>query len=951
MTSAKAKLLWSTSIMIMGALPAPAWAQAAAAVEAEQPQGQQEDVDGDINRENVPAEGEEVIVTGVRASLIEALEIKREATQIVDSIVAEDIGKLPDNNVVEALQRVTGVQVTNRSAGEVGAVFIRGLPDITTTWNGRLIFTAAGRQFALQDIPANLVSRVDVYKTRAAEQIETGIAGQIDVFSRRPFDFKGFALSASARGIYHEQAREINPNVSALLSNRWDTGIGEIGALVNASYARTRYRDQSVTAGAMVPYFTPDNPPTGFAPLQRIPNRFWTQGLDRGLPDEPGSTLNINGQQSPYLLARDAVFASDFTGERERPAVNAALQWRPNSTSEYTFELMWEGFRQKAFNNLHFTFVDWWGALGPNPGSTITLFPDTNIIKTRTVNFPFGFNSGDYSQSKTDSFIYALNGKWELGDNLNLAADLAYQTSKFNTEFIAMRTIRVAPSVMVDFNTGNGVPSWQFDDNELLKDPAQWRAAELFDNAGRSKGDAITLTVDGDYEFGGGLLERLSFGVRYDDRGAADAFRTQFAPCICRPFSEFDPAFYHVNKNFFDGRANVPQSWLVANGPYLGQNADEVRRIYQARFPNIRTSDSLELLPNFSVDEVTKAAYIQGDLEQDVFGRPLRIQAGVRYVNVKTDTRFTNRLSPSGEQTEGSGEVDDFLPSVTLRYDIARNLRLRFNYGETLRRPNFIDLNPNLILTGDLTQVGFGTGSGGNPELGPTKAKNYDLGVEWYFQNDSAIYATAFRREINGLVVPLRERLTIPNSGQNTNEFVIVRPANASNGVLEGLELGFVLFPDLTGIFEGLGVQGSFTWLDSSQNIPMTNNAGEIIGQEQSEFFGVSDFSYNVTLVYDRGPVDMRLSYVWRNDFLNNNEARLFANPIGIWRRPEKSLDFQLSYDLNDRFGITFDAVNLTDELNQSYYKFADAGGPTTHNFGSTIRSRTFAIGVRYTLD
>ena len=122
---------------------------------------------------------DEIVVTGVRASLIEGLQNKREATQIIESVVAEDVGKLPDNNVVEALQRVTGVQVTNRTGGEASAISIRGLPDITTTWNGRNIFTASGRQFALADIPANLVKRIDVYKTRAAEQIETGIAGQV----------------------------------------------------------------------------------------------------------------------------------------------------------------------------------------------------------------------------------------------------------------------------------------------------------------------------------------------------------------------------------------------------------------------------------------------------------------------------------------------------------------------------------------------------------------------------------------------------------------------------------------------------------------------------------------------------------------------------------------------------------------------------------------------------
>src|SRR5690606_5648473 len=130
-------------------------------------------------------------VRGLRASMIDALQIKQGSMQIVDAIVAEDIGKFPDNNLVEALQRVTGVQTTDRGGGEVSTVSIRGLNDVTTTINGRNIFTASGRSVALADIPASLLSSVEIYKTRSASLIETGIAGVIDIHTHRPFDFDG----------------------------------------------------------------------------------------------------------------------------------------------------------------------------------------------------------------------------------------------------------------------------------------------------------------------------------------------------------------------------------------------------------------------------------------------------------------------------------------------------------------------------------------------------------------------------------------------------------------------------------------------------------------------------------------------------------------------------------------------------------------------------------------
>jgi iron complex outermembrane recepter protein len=888
-----------------------------------------------------------VVVTGVRQSLAQGLENKREATQVVESIVAEDIGKLPDNNVIEALQRITGVQVTNRGGGEADGIAIRGLPDSTTTWNGRNVFTGVGRALALQDIPANLISRLDVFKTRSADQLETGLAGQIDVRTRRPLDLRGFELSVSARAIEQQQREDsLDPNVSILVSNEWDVGAGRMGALVNASYARTRWNDQSVTAGALVPFVTADGPrPPGFTPLQRIFNPdppalpFWQPGTDRGLATEPGSTLDINGTVTPYLLARDALFASDLEGDRKRPAANVALQWAPSDSTVYTFEAFYQGFRHDFFNNLHFTFADWWGSLGPDPASTIELYDGTNLIRTRTVGAPFGFNSGDATEESTDTFVYALNGRWQLGERLSLEADVSIQDSEFDTQFIAVRTTRVPQSITLDFNPGNGIPSWHFNDDAELLDPATWDVGELFENVGHDEGGAGTLNLDADYQLANeGIFRTLSFGVRYDDR---DAVHTQPAPVPSRfplvpsRLSDFPSDVTWINDDFMDGEADVPSAWAVANGYWIQDNADEVRAFYGAQL------GGPTLLPSYDVQERTSTAYVQLDMQ---VGDKLQAQAGLRYVKVDTGLEFAGLTSDK--------DVDDLMPSVTLRYSITDDFRLRFNYGETLRRPDFEDLNPNFTLVPDLTGVGAGAGEGGNPDLEAAQGKNFDLTAEWYFARDSALYGTLFRREIEGLVVDLRREVIIPGTGLNTDRFRVSQPFNASDGVLEGIELGFVHFPDyLPNFLQGFGVQGSITKLDSSQNIPATDNVGNIVGQDESEFFAVSDFSYNITLAYDRAGLGARLSYVRRDDFLNNNEQPLFANPIGVWREPEKSLDFQLNYDFNENFAVSFDAVNLTEEIQRSYYAFADAGGPEMFNFGNTLISRSFALGVRWKMD
>ncbi len=912
-----------------------------------------------------PVDTATVVVTGVKASMIKSLAIKRTSDQVLESVVAEDIGKLPDNNVVEALQRVTGIQVTNRAGGEVGTLSIRGLPDVQTTWNGRNIFTASGTQVALQDIPSTLVRQIDVYKTRDASQLDTGIAGQIDVKSLRPFDFKGPKVSLSVRETYLEPAKKTNPQLSAMLSNRWETGIGEVGALINLSATQTKYRNESVTPGAMVPFTSPNagEVPPGYIPLQRIfDNKIWTPGTHAGLPMAQGSTLDFNGKAYPYYLARDAVFQSDVEGKRERPAANIALQWKPNADSVYTFESMYNGYRDKSFNRLLFSFVDWWGDLGSNPAGTITTFPGTNVIKSRQVNNVYGFNSGDYTTSATDSYVYALNGKWDIGDRLKLEGDLSYQTSKYHSEFTATRIDRVAPSINVDFNDGSNNTAFHFNNDADLADPAKWNVAQFFDNANRNKGSAATANLSGTYDTSWGALESIQFGVRFDDRKASEANRTQSGN-LGRNLASLGPAYSSVNSNFGTDISDVPRSWVEPNAYYIRDHIDDWRKLYNSVDANFMTTDKLSLQKTFEVDEKTSNLFLMGNTQNELFGHRLRGNFGARYVKVNTDMTFY-KVDPTTKavtSSNASKSASKLLPSMTLIYDPSQDVVMRFNYGETLRRPSFGDLNPILQLADDVSKVGYGSGSGGNPDLKPTHSKNLDLTAEWYFQKDSALYGTLFKRKIDGLVVSLRHRVHVDpandpfrnstSGGDHTNgyDYVINSPVNASNGTIKGAELGFIYFPKgLPSLLDGLGVQGSYTRLTSSQNVPDANDAGVIVSQLETPFFGVSKSSYNATLAYEKGPVSARLSYVWRSGFLDRNEAALFANPIGIWRHPEKSVDMQISYKINDNMSFDISGVNLTNEMQQQYYHFGNAGNAQLTNFGTVQIGRSVSAALRW---
>ncbi|WP_022945462.1 TonB-dependent receptor [Pseudoalteromonas ruthenica] len=895
---------------------------------------------------------EVIVVSGIRGSLNKALNVKRQSYQVVDAIVAEDIGKFPDNNVVEALQRVTGVQVTDRGAGEVSTVSIRGLTDVTTTVNGRQIFTAAGRNVALADIPAALLESVDVFKTRSASQVGSGIAGQINIHTQRPFNFEDSKVVVAARGIYQEQADKVDPNLSLLLSDRWESDFGEFGALVNVSYAETHFRDQNIAAGAMVPFMTM-NPADGFGALERIQTTdgrvseelIWQPGLENGLPFQSGSTLGINGIPTEYYLSRDAVFGNDFSGKRERPAANISLQWRPNDDSQYTFEAFYNGYRNEAFNSLLFTFTDWWGNVdASNPP---VLFEGTNIIKERYVDAPYNFTSGDLTVGETDSFVYALGGEWNITDDFKLESEVYYQDSEYTEEFFAMRTDRVAYGVNVDFNDDDGIPALSYVDNPEtdvdetnLTDPSQWNVAQLYDNGSRSQGDALTFTLDGELYVDNFGFDKLRFGVRYDKRTASDAMR-EVDGNLGRPLSELDSGLVSTNSNFFDGNANYPSSWAVADGFYIYDNRDYFRDLYGFSAPH------LQLETTFDIEETTYSAYIQGDFSTMLFGREFDGQIGLRYEDAKADMTFFD-IDQNPTAVSGAENTSDaWLPSLVVRYHLADDVIARAAYTQTIRRPDFAQLNSFIYYTEDVTDIGYGTASGGNPDLEPVESKNYDLTLEWYFADDSSLYGTWFKRDIEGFVFDSRRIVQYQGPEDDAPyPYILSQPDNSSNGTLDGWELGLVYFPEaLPDMLKGLGVQASATLLDSSQDLPTYSESGAFTGYDTRDIFGVSKESYSAVLIYERDNFDMRLGYVWRDDFLSNYEAAQFANPLGIYRRPEQSLDFQLSYDVTDELTVTFDGTNLTEEIYQTYYQY-----PNTHNSANSLFSRTFALGVRYSL-
>ena len=901
------------------------------------------------------SETEIIEVTGIRGSLNKAMNIKRFSTQIVDSIVAEDIGKFPDNNVVEALQRVTGVQVTGRGGGEVSTVSIRGLNDVHTTVNGRDVFTGAGRAVALQDIPASLLSTVNVYKTRSASQVERGIAGSINIETHRPFNFDGSKVVVAARGIYADQSEKIDPNLSMLVSNRWDTDFGEFGALANISYVETNYRDDDIVAGAAFPYFTA-NPYLDHQPYKIMnfgsASGYWQPGLTNGLPSQAGSTLAVGDDNVEYLLGRDAMFGRVYEANRKRPAFNISLQWAPTDDLELLAEAFYTGYRNEQQTSMWFTNTfEQDGNDGNTNIDTPLVFDGTNVVKERQVINPAGWQSGDGNQQETDSYLLALGANWNATDDLTIKTEVLYQKSEFDNQFLAMRFDRDAYGIDVDFNDNNGVPGIAFwDDPSTTVDEsdlsavANWNTGTVYDQTTGASGDAITLTFDAEWALDIAFVENVKFGAKYEQRGAIDFSRFDDYASVM-PVEDMIQAFadagagdgtgftYQVD-DYMQGRSNTHDSYITASGQYMINNADTLRGIYGGEIGLVEKT--------FDIEENSYAFYATANY---VIGEDISGEIGVRYVNYTQDMQFWDKL---GNYETGESEATEVLPSFVLNWNITDELVGRIAYTETLRMPEFNQLNALQFWQDPLTDgVQYGTGTGGNPQLEPTKSQNYDLSLEWYFAESSSIYGALFKREIEGLVINGSKVVRRVGDDDVERDYILSAPVNASSGELSGVEIGVLYFPtDLPEVLDGLGVQASYTQLDSEQIVLDYNADGSVAGSVMSKMPGVSDSSYSVVGVYEKETYSLRLSYIWREEFYTHNEGVIFANPLQFWSRPEQSLDFQFNYDVTDNFAVSFDATNILDDVYSNHY---GQGNDDLFNFGSAVYSRTFALGARYT--
>lgn len=905
-----------------------------------------QDVAADASPAGTADEGgdQEIIVTGVRASLERAAEVKRNAVQVVDSIVAQDIGKLPDPTTAAALQRVPGIQVSNDNNNELSNVRIRGLPDISTTIDGREVVTSTGRGFDLKDVAAESLARVDVFKSQTADQIEGGVAGAIDLRLNKPFNFRDPTLVLSARQNYAESAGEARPQFGVLATDRFDVGGGEIGLLINGTYseARAERAFSSMTdrrSSAVAPLSTP-----GYLIPQVIQN----------MPD---------------------------IGDVKRWQVNGAVQWQVNPSLQFYADGLYTYFRSTSgfagFNPQPFTTNSPGGvnttitnivasdncfnarvnANGTNPtiinnadgSKSLQAFTVQRLCDIKSAQFNnIVINQNSSSRRFTQkNKMFGGGFKFDQGPFVG-TVDAAYQTSSGFNENVNAEVGQRVSTLFLETDIDGGM-TVTIDPSIPLSATNLSLRNQFNQNFSLVKGELFQARADGSYEIGG-LLSKISAGVRYSDRKATQRDVQQTNPISAIGFGNIGTASeanarlvssLGLSSDFigvigYAPRLNGGTNFVGVNPAYL--RSEEGRNELRALFGLPLRQPDWDPTRQFDVSEKTIAGYVQGDYEIDLGGITLDGAIGVRL----SDTDRTIRTA-----TAEVGTSDfDVLPSATLRAKLADGFQMRFAYSKAMRRPDFASLNPTqgLVLVGNPLLVN--TGTAGNPDLRPQKSDSFDATAEYYFRGGS-FALTGYYRSIKDRVITSAALETI-----NNVDYLISRPRNVGQAELKGIEASGQYFMDfLPGVLSGVGVMGAFTFADT-----------KIKGSDQLAGYplqGVSKYNYTAGLLYEKSGLSGRLVYTYRSRYYSDDltgavqvrpydESRPVTDayvPVLLqYVRAAGRLDFSIGYDVTEKLRIDIGGTNILRNVTKQYRGEEYLNGTV---FGDET---TYTIGVRVRL-
>ena len=854
---------------------------------------------------------EEIVVTAkFQRSLREALNRKRQATEIIEALSAEEIGQLPDTSVAESLARLPGLAHTRNAFG-ANNLSIRGLGAVLTngTLNGRDLASEWGdRSVSFNLFPAELISRASIYKAPSAAHVEGGIGGTIDLQTAR--------------------ALEWGEQVAVLNLRARHNGLG--GKLPEADSVGYRgsatYIDQLLdgTLGFAVGYAGQQAPLVSANSYIYESRTVEYGGFITGLPDGFGENNSLN---IPYGAENNVL-----SGDGARHSLLAAIQWRPSDRFEFNLDGFYTDYEQKggshglvlgglgSFGNAY----DHVTADGVNlTGATVTCSrePAIDCLERGFGQDLSALNAADNAASDLQS--YGAGVIWT-ADPLTLTYDFSWSRASGESEYT---TVQHRPYSLRQGEFALIRPTAAFGENEdgaaFLVSPLNFSdpATNWIDGLGILEGERedeiFTYRFDAEYAMNTPFLTAVRGGLRIVNRDNTLVSRQKrVAPAEMDMPVAIDSSF--VLTSFDQSRID---SAFQAN-PILVLDVQVVR---DAVFPNV----SAQVQPSGShfIEEDVLATYLQADFAVDaLFGVPAAGNFGVRVVTTDVDTAGTSSLEGVAERITTSDKYTEILPSANLNLFFADDLVVRLAASRVMARPAVNFLTPGTDQYSN--QIFGGPNGGGNPYLRPFVADQLDLSVERYFGEGSAIAVALFYKEMDTFITQDRIESGPP---EDTVSFI---PANGGGGRVLGIETTFQhnftnLLPEGYGQF---GIYATYTYTDSNIRLTETFNSSTFGLDGQSDHLG------NVTLHYYRGRFAARFSYRYRSDFTRpQRPARAFTT-----NKAEGDLSFHFGYGVNERLQLALEGWNLLDEPRDNYYGLKSLQG------AYSIFGRSIQLGVTY---
>ncbi len=894
---------------------------------------------------------DEIVVTGFRASLDKALDVKRESVAAVDAIVAEDIAKFPDQNLAESLQRIPGITI-QRDGGEGRGITVRGLGSQFTRVRVNGLETVAtstdgasanrDRAFDFNVFASELFSSIVVHKTASAELDEGSLGAVVDLNTGNPLAGKsGFTAALSAQGSYNDLSEKVGPRVAGLLS--WVNDAGTLGFAVSAAYS-----DQKT--------------------LELGNNTVrWAQARFDSVDGTPCfSTNNAGGTYVPSAACNEVALAfhpripryGEIAHDKKRLGVTGSIQFAPTDATKISLDGLYSSFKHQRRER--------WGEvlLRSNERSInvsdYVIDGDNNLISA-TLDDAWVRTEHYLRQAKTE--FYQFGGSWDqdVSDSFRftLLGGLSKSTASIPLETTLVFDDRDAQDYSYDYSN-MARPVLTF--GTSVTDPANFQLAEIRDRPSEVENKFRTAQLRTEWDVADGFTVKAGAVYRRFDFTSI-AFTRDTVVCgnggvdrvlgtlACSPSSAFGPTAVYgfpvtssLAELFTLGKAGQPAGttteWLVPNL--------EAGTAFTGLY---NRTPALDAGNNRSVREEVKGGYLQFDAKGELGGLRYALNAGVRYVH--TDQTSSGLSSGAAVTVERSYE--DWLPSMNLALFPHDDIIIRAAVADVMTRPTLGNLTPGGSVDGFNYRINYG-----NPFLDPFRATSYDLAFEWYFAPQSIFSVALFKKDIASFPVSTTTRGTFASTGLPTSIIPPSSPAainpegqlwtinsigNGEGASLKGVEVSLQApFTFLPGFLSNFGGIANATFVDSDADysvagpsiVPGGANVGAI---RNGTLFNLSKRAYNGTLYYDDGKFSARASISYRSRYADANSG---TGNVFEGYGSTINVDASMRYAITDNIELSVEGINLTDEYR---YRFTDIDAD--RNYENNHFGRTFLFGAR----